>query len=324
MSTIEKAAARLVEKAKAAPKSSVTGVVDSAAEIEDTAVDVVEVAVQDSVIADAGNSQVSSSPISQDTEKACELNFPWLAENGFLVPGHTSMVQAQEFRRIKRSLLLNLRPRIAEKLPIPPNLIFVTSSVPAEGKTFVSMNLALSLSAELDKHVLLVDGDPAKGDLSRWMGIHAETGLVDLLSGDRSNGESAVIDTNLERLRVMPCGVARENLDELYASSLMSALVHGLARHDPDRIIVVDGPPLLATTEAAVLARLMGQVVMVVEADKTPLSAIEEAVILLEECQKVSLLLNKTSHAQKSTYGYGYGYGNTASGARSAPEETGN
>ncbi len=315
MSTIEKAAARLVEKAKAAPKAETV-------DVEDAPVDVVEVAVDDTPLPDA-DSQISSSSVPKITEKTCELNFPWLAENGFLVPGHTSPVQAQEFRRIKRPLLLNLQPRIAEKLPIPPNLIFVTSSVPAEGKTFVSLNLALSLSAELDKHVLLVDGDPAKGDLSRWMGIHAETGLVDLLSGDRSNGESAVIETNVDRLRVMPCGTARDNLDELYASSLMSALVEGLARHDPDRIIVIDGPPLLATTEASVLARLMGQVVMVIEANKTPRSAVEEAVDLLEDCQKVSFLLNKTSQAQKGGYGYGYGYGNAPSGARSAPEENG-
>ncbi len=313
MSTIEKAAARLVEKAKAAPKADT---------IEDAAVDIVEVAVEETPLPGPENRQLNSTSASEIIEKTCELNFPWLAENGFLVPGHSSPVQAQEFRRIKRSLLLNLQPRIEEKLPIPPNLVFVTSSLPAEGKTFVSLNLALSLSAELDKHVLLVDGDPAKGDLSRWMGIHAETGLVDLLYGDRSNGEDAIIETNVDRLRVMPCGAARDNLDELYASSLMSVLIDSLARHDPDRIIVVDGPPLLATTEAAVLARLMGQVVMVIEAGKTPRSAVDDSVKLLEECQKVSLLLNKASKAQKSTYGYGYGYGNAPSGARSAPEQS--
>ena len=72
---------------------------------------------------------------------------------------------------------------------------------------------------------------------------------------------------------------------------------------------MVDGPPLIATTEAAVLARRMGQVVMVVEANKTPQSAVEQAAGQLEGCQMVSMLLNKASSSAGAGYGYGYGYG---------------
>ena len=89
----------------------------------------------------------------------CELDFEWLAESGFLVPGHENPQQSQDFRRIKRPLLLNAQPKLAEHLSQPTNVIFVTSAVPGEGKTFVSMNLALSMAAELDKRVLLIDGD---------------------------------------------------------------------------------------------------------------------------------------------------------------------
>jgi protein-tyrosine kinase len=147
--------------------------------------------------------------------------------------------------------------------------------------------------------------------LSRWMGIHGENGLVDLLTTGVGYGESSIIDTNVDRLRVMPCGKVADNLDELYASSLMKVLMAGLAEFDKDRVLVVDGPPLIATTEASVLARGMGQVVMVVEANKTPQAAVEQAAAQLEGCQSVSMLLNKASASSSSAYGYGYGSGSS-------------
>lgn len=242
---------------------------------------------------------------------SCELDFEWLKENGFLVPGHGNEKQSQEFRRIKRQLLVNIRTRT--DLEKPPNLIFITSALPDEGKTFVSMNLALSLAHELDKEVLLIDADAAKGDLSKWMDIHGEPGLVDQLVEGNGYGESAIIETNVDRLSVMSCGKRRDNLDELYASKLMETLLDGLAKRLPNRIVVVDGPPLLATTEAAVLSSIMGQSVLVVAANATPVSAAEHAASMLQHSQLVSALLNKTDQlADVASYGYGYGYGQDA------------
>ena len=86
----------------------------------------------------------------------------------------------------------------------------------------------------------------------------------------------------------------------------MESICHELAVADPDRVVVFDAPPLLATTEASVLARLMGQVVLVVEANKTPQDAVGESVHILEGCANVSLLLNKTTQRDSSSYGYGY------------------
>jgi protein-tyrosine kinase len=319
MSTIEKAAARLVAKSNAKAKTIVpdSPVVAEAEDVKSPT------PVSAEVTSDIAGNNIDNTPDQMgvdakfdankdpvaDTHHTCELDFEWLAENGFLVPGHKNPQQSQEFRRIKRPLLLNQQPKLAAQLPLPPNVIFVTSALPGEGKTFVSLNLALSLAAELDKRVLLVDGDAAKGDLSRWMGIYEERGLVDLLTSGQPYGESAIIDTNVDRLSVMPCGKAVDNLDELYASDLMGTLLDGIASFDEDRVIVVDGPPLIATTEASVLATRMGQVVMVVEANKTPQSAVEQAAGQLEGCQLVSMLLNKASAPSASGYGYGYGYG---------------
>jgi len=298
MSTIEKAAAKLVSKKKTVqPSESVVEKVNTQA---------AEVAVN---VSDIDNKIVENQSTTTILHQTCELDFEMLAENGFLVPGHNNPQQSQEFRRIKRPLLLNQQPKIAADLPLPTNLIFITSALPGEGKTFVSLNLALSLAAELDKRVLLIDGDAAKQDLSRWMGIADQPGLVDLLTTGKPYAESSIIDTNVDRLQVMPCGSMVDNLDELYASRLMDTLLSGLASFDSNRILIVDGPPLIATTEAAVLARRMGQVVLVVEANKTPQSAVEQAAAQLEGCQLVSSLLNKATGSNSAGYGYGYGYG---------------
>ena len=157
--------------------------------------------------------------------------------------------------------------------------------------------------------MLLIDGDAAKGDLSRWMGIYEEPGLVDLLTSNDVQAEKSIIETNVDRLSVMPCGVKTENLDELYASDLMSTIINGLTGRFSNRIVIVDGPPSLATTEAAVLAQLMGQTLMVVEANKTAQSAVQDAISQLEGLQLVSLLLNKAEASGATGYGYGYGYG---------------
>ncbi|MGK0261303.1 MAG: protein-tyrosine kinase [Candidatus Azotimanducaceae bacterium] len=323
MSTIQKAAARLVKKPSGSGKKD--NKTDNTAEVDSTH------ALREFNTSETEPNQTSAFPgvsrpahqyrdelQDQQTDQtsvdegiytnSCELDFPWLEENGFLVPNHNNHKQSQEFRRIKRPLLANLR-RQDKEYKNPTNVIYVTSALPQEGKTFVSLNLALSLAGELDRSVLLVDGDAAKGDLSRWMGIYDEHGLVDMLSSGKDNVEASTIETNVDRLSVMPCGKRTENLDELYASDVMKSLVAQLANSVEDRIVVIDGPPLIATTEAAVLATLMGQTIVVVEAGKTPQAAVEQAVGQLEECQLVSMLLNKVSSSSQDAYGYGYGYG---------------
>ena len=296
MSTIEKAAARLVKSAIAKPSAGIDQERPK------------ELGLDSSV--SQTRSELSKPP---SYGRTCELDFEMLMENGFLVPGHNNQKQGQEFRRIKRPLLLNLQPGMTHERP--PSVIFITSALPGEGKTFVSLNLALSLAGELDKSVLLIDGDSAKADMSRWLGINEEKGLVDFVSeANVPELEDAIIATNVDRLAVMSCGKRRDNLDEIYASAAMSRYIEQLALRDPNRLIIVDGPPLLATTEAAVLAHLMGQTVLVVEANKTPQAAVEQAIGHLEGAQLVSLLLNKAEGSSPSGYGYGYGYGQEAAG----------
>lgn len=232
-----------------------------------------------------------------------------LAAN-MLVPGSSLDREIQDdYRRVKRPLVSNAIGR--NKLMVDRgNLILVTSSIPGEGKTYTSVNLALSIAQEMDITVLLVDCDVAKQGVSRMLGLEGVCGLVDVLeNGDLSIGD-VMLQTDIPKLRVMSAGKQNEYVAELLASQRMVSLVNEMSSRYSDRIIIFDGPPLLPTPQTQVLAALVGQVVFVIEAGKTPQSVIEEALELIPEEQATGLVLNKNvGLSSRSNYGYGYGYG---------------
>lgn len=317
MSTIEKAAAKLAGRGKVAVKPA-----DTSAAPEphrDTVGDVpadsrptksIHINLKPRAEARAAESPVASGNYSAP-QRWCDVDLEHLTAKGFISPKSGRSQLAQEMRRIKRPLLLNIRKATANPQPDAPpaNLILVTSALANEGKTFISINLAMSLAAELDRRVLLVDADGVKSDISEQLEIEPGRGLSDLLEESNYFAEDAVLTTNLERLSILPAGQPSDHIDELYASDLMGQITRSLAAEDPQRVVLFDGPPLLATTEAAVLARHMGQTVVVVEANKTPQDAVSQALTQLEGCSNVSLVLNKTNRRESGGYSYGYDYG---------------
>jgi protein-tyrosine kinase len=288
MSTIERAAARLGSIGKARTEPTVAVGPDQVAD-EPVALDAVE-------------RQVESSVADSLRGGYCELDLESLANRGFVSAGNTHTEISADLRRIKRPLLLSIKHAESRReTSPPPNLVLITSSLPGEGKTFVSINLALSLAAEVDGTVLLVDADVAKGDVARVLDIPVNRGLSDLLQEPAALAETAVMQTNVPSLSIMLAGQPLPNVDELFASERMTQLLNDL----------IDGPPLHAGTEASVLARMVGQVVVLVEADKTPQSTVTEALQQLKGCASVSLVLNKARRraSERGVYGYGYGYG---------------
>jgi exopolysaccharide/PEP-CTERM locus tyrosine autokinase len=238
-----------------------------------------------------------------------ELDVESLAGRGFVVSSNVESELATDFRRIKRPLLLAIKKAETEESENPANLVVVTSSLPGEGKTFTALNLAFSIGAEMDRTVLLVDGDVAKSSVTEVLGLDYDVGLTDVLAKGGAHIEDSVLKTNVEGLEILPSGPRLPNTDELFASELMRRLMHDLAHDDPRRLVLVDAPPLLARTEAPNLARLAGHVVVVVEADKTPQASVTEALGLLQGCERVSLVLNKVTRRASDRHAYGYGYG---------------
>ena len=237
-----------------------------------------------------------------------EIDLQALASLGIGVPGASRSQIADQYRVIKRPLIKNAMGRGASVIA-NGNLIMVTSALPGEGKTFSSINLALSIAAELDNTVLLVDADVARPSLMRTLGLPTDSpGLLDIVQDDSKDLSSVLLSTNVEKLTILPSGTPHPRATELLASDAMVALLEEIAARYPDRIIVFDSPPLLITTESRVLATHMGQIVMVVSAGKTLQADVKRALATIESCPVKLLLMNRSSSLFKGGYGYGYGY----------------
>ena len=229
-----------------------------------------------------------------------------LREGGYIVPDAPATGLAEEFRIIKRQLLLGVADeRIAAD---KRQTILVCSSHPDEGKTFCALNLALSLATEKDVEVLLVDGDFNKPEILSILGLEAGPGLVDAIADPSADADAFVIRTDIEGLSVLPAGRQANNVTELLASERTRQVLADLTVRHPRRVILFDSPPALMASPASVLAAQVGQVMMVVRADETTEADLREAVGLLSGCDQLSLMLNGTGYAATGRrYGSYYG-----------------
>ena len=238
------------------------------------------------------------------TSRRIDLDFARLKARGFVTPDSGATQIAEEFRVIKRPIIRNAVGKGAAHVR-HGNLVMVTSALPSEGKTFTSLNLALSIATEIDSTVLLVDGDVAHPSIPEQLGAPHGPGLLDLLTRDDLDFGDALVKTNIDKLSLLPAGSRHRRSTELLASEQMASLLREMATRYSDRIIIFDSPPLLATTEARVLASNMGQIVMVVAADATSQHAVNQALATIESCEIVLMVLNKASRTDVGTY-YGY------------------
>ncbi|WP_066781876.1 AAA family ATPase [Sphingomonas sp. CCH5-D11] len=231
-----------------------------------------------------------------------------LAEKGMLVPGAPIGALAEEFRLVKRQLLLGARALASGPAGERSRTILVGSAKPGEGKTFCAINLAISLAAERDVEVLLIDGDFAKPNVMATLGLDDSTGFLDILADRSLDPEQFVVRTDVPQLSLLPAGKRSHSDTELLASARTREVVERLLANDPRRIIVFDTPPALAASPASVLALLVGQVMLVVRADRTTEAEIREAVNLLDGCEQISLVLNSRSYEPgRGRFGSYYG-----------------
>jgi exopolysaccharide/PEP-CTERM locus tyrosine autokinase len=235
-------------------------------------------------------------------QRSVEIDLAWLAGLGMVTHEGGRTPAAEDFRIIKRPLLRNLRGEGAAAIH-NGNLIVVTSALPGEGKTYCALNLAMSIAMERDITVLLVDADVARPSILSTLGLPPRPGLMDILLDDALQLADVILKTNVPTLSILPAGRRNRHATELLASRSMSTLLSEIANRYADRIVIFDSPPLLITSEASVLAAQMGQVVLVVEAERTSQNTVREALRRIEPCQHVSLIYNK-SHPGTEYYGY--------------------
>ena len=241
--------------------------------------------------------------------KRLHVDHEALRDAGLIAPEYHEHLLANQYRDIKRPLIAHAFGKRATRID-GGNLIMVSSAVPGEGKTFTSINMALSMAQERDHEVLLVDADVAKPHTSEIFGAATERGLLDVLEDPNIAVESLILPTDVAGLKILPAGKPRHSATELLASSAMEQVVSTLSQLSVGQIVVFDSPPLLLTSEAKVLASLAGQVVLVVRAEETPQDAIAAALSSLDEDKAVNLILNQIRAGfEQYQYGYGYGYG---------------
>ncbi len=248
------------------------------------------------------------------------IDIPALRDSGLMAPTTDQRQLAEQYRVIKRPLLTTMK---GDQSPRFGNVIVVASALPGEGKTFTTINLALSLALECGREVLLVDGDVAKPHITHLFGLDKEPGFLDLAGSAEMGFDAAILRTDHPSLFVLPAGSRNLQATEILRSERTSSLLTTLAS-EPGRIVLIDSPPLLATSEAGVLTSLAGQVVLVVKAAHTPQEAVLHAIETITDDIPVSLVLNQADAVAGNRYAYygQYGYdtddgatGNTVSGS---------
>jgi len=285
MSLVEQAIARMRNQARAAaPKNAATG---STPAVPPPIVD-----------------QVAEPPAKAKPAKRMTLDMDALRAREYLPEAGQDQAFADHYRRIKRPLVD--RAMAGVSAVGEPRVIMVTSALPGDGKTFTSINLALSMALERDISVLLMDCDVARRHVSEIVGLHDERGLLDALVDESLDIDSLVVQTNLPGLSVLPAGRRVEATAELLSSNRMRKIIVDLCTRDPRRILLLDSPPLLLTNEGRTLVKNAGQIVLVVRAGHTPRQAVQDAIGLFDAQQTGGIILNQVQVSPAEGY-YGYG-----------------
>lgn len=312
MSTIEKALDKLGTMSQTTAAGQAAEAVETLPNTTEVvaAATVVDPEIEETTTAAAPQTQVVATEVespAKTSRQMLNIDLASLSERNFVSMATERRLIYEEFRVIKRKLINNAFGSLSTTLK-HPNLILVTSSRPGEGKTFTSVNLALSIALEQDKTVLLVDADVLRPNVSRTLEITTQLGLTDYLSSNDVDVADIIYSTNVERLKIITAGKPHHLSTELLASDKMLELVQEFASRYPDRIVIFDAPPLLGVNETCVMAGMCGQAVVVLEENKTKLHELDKALSLLPKELAVGFVINKAYYSRDKGYGYGYGY----------------
>lgn len=210
---------------------------------------------------------------------------------------NSSPVSAQ-FSLLKAKILVAARKQ-------QTHVICVTSAVAQEGKTFVATNLALTLAAECERGVVIIDCDLHHPTVHNSFGIKDATGLADYLQSERGNIDALIIDTD-RKLAIIPAGRMPKNPLPLFKSEKFQNLIKELrTRYD---FVIIDSPPAGPLADAEILASLSDGLVFVIRSGVTPITIAQRSLKMLGKHKILGAVLNATSHAPSYSY-YNYSYG---------------
>jgi capsular exopolysaccharide synthesis family protein len=199
---------------------------------------------------------------------------------------------AEEFRKLKTQIFL--------RLANPPHFILVASTVPQEGKTMVSVNLALAISQEIHKKVILIDGDLRKPS------IHLEEypnpkGLSDYLLNQTPLSE-ILLNSEAESLQIIPAGHPTKKSAELIGSRKMLELFKSLRELRDDTYVIIDSSPIISTSEATLLSKLVDGIILVVMGGRTPRESVRRALKSIDRQKIIGIVFNQIDFNPSSYY----------------------
>ena len=203
----------------------------------------------------------------------------------------SSMV-TEQFRRLRTHII---KPNMSTET----KTIMITSAMPGEGKSLISINLAIIIALELQSHALLVDCDLRNPSVSRLFGLHQEKGLSNYLAGDAEIND-LIMKTSIDKLSIIPGGPLEENPVELIGSEKMKNLINELKERYDDRYIILDTSPILATTEPTVLNQMADGIILVIKSGTTSREAVEQAIKALDKSKIMGVVLNNMEFKTKA------------------------
>jgi protein-tyrosine kinase len=227
-----------------------------------------------------------------------KFDLPEMGEESIFV-AETNSFAAEQFRKMKTHIF-----RIS---PVPPRCILVTSALPAEGKTTVTMNLAISIGQEFHKKVIVIDADLRNPSLYPAKFANRK-GLSDYLSNETPISD-VLKSFNGEKYVLISAGSASSKAAELVGSNKMKALIKTLRDMDEEVCLLIDSPPILAASEPLMLSEWVDGVILVVMADQATRGSIKKAFGAIDPKKIIGIVFNNKNLKPSKSYS-DYYYGN--------------
>jgi receptor protein-tyrosine kinase len=237
-----------------------------------------------------------------------------MLERAGLMVARSSRTRTTEEYRIVIGRVLRALHEEPDDEPMPAghgaaNVVMITSARPGEGKSFTALNLSGSIAQNAGESVLLVDVDAKHTSMTEQLGLRQLPGFLDLVAKPDLSPDEFIIPTDLPNLSVLPLGqraADRPDDSDDYGAPEARRLtppILRLAQRFPKSLIVLDAPPCLSTSDPHTLSPAVGQIVMVVEAERTQRSEVEGAIELVRVCPNITMLLNKVRMNTNHTFG---------------------
>lgn len=188
-----------------------------------------------------------------------------------------------------------------------PNVVMVTSARPGEGKSFTSLNLGGSIAQNAGESVLIVDVDAKNNSLTDMLGLSGRKGFLDLVANPGLAPDDLIVPSELPNLMFLPLGsrsIVRDSEDGTgFEERRLTPSIKLLAQRFPRSLIMLDAPPCLSTSDPHTLSPAVGQVVLIVEAERTQRNEVEAAIDMVKTCPNITMLLNKVRMTSGHTFG---------------------